>query len=1016
MFKLLTSCFILYLLLETSAFTQTATHIQIDFITPANAITANTPIYFIISARNIHNEIDTSYNNFSAIASVVSGSFGGTPTVSFDKGKAEFKEIQFADMGTYTIIFSSDSLEPDSITFKVEDYLSFGDSSSRLHFYKTYAEDTVLVGQSYFKYVFATDNAYVVDTTNTALVAISAINDTNGYFIGGAPQNLKNGCYIFSDLLFHRTGYYTLVCTAANLIADTLTILAISAYPTTSKSCDTATIGSRKNLGIYGGECVDLTYSLTTNRLFAGVNSPASLFYSDDSAKTWHAAFSPDSLEYNCSLQGWGGGGLNVLTNTKGWVSVYTEQKAGILKSSVISFQNGDSGTWKTAVDQDLITSLGYPVQTPLNIGLTDYFMYTVSTQSIVMQDESGIKNIISILSLLSGLPPQSQIVSIAAANTPSGFPFYIVVDTTGYNHQAKGILYHYDGTNFSPLTIPPPFNGLSAVFIPLSCTTSDTVFITGEDKLNLYCSYRSFDGGNTWKDISFLNQCISAVDYSPFWATKIKLFTSGKAYSDNFGDTWNLISTNQFTSAAILPLNEQYIVGSKYKGVEISETGPTGSFSIANNYGLEAVEINKLSRSKNKSIFYIATKAGLAYTTAYLVDSISPFDKWRAPYGEFPVSGINDIGGVYSVAIDPTDSLHIIIGTTDKIYTTTSGHTGFLDVTPTGFNGPFVKEIAFITSNIIIATTGRNGSEDDMLASNGDVWRSSDGGLSWTNVTPSGFLSGNSIAVGTSITDTVIYLGSGYWQIYPGLLWKSTDLGLNWIIANAGPQSQFTTQVDSLPIIDIAVSPNSTDTLYIAAGYNREQAFVVSYDGGQSYHYTNLIGEGDFSAVAINLNNPDSSVYVANRRNIYVYNPATDISELLFTGLPGELTPDLVHGSILAGTTTGFYGVDGDEANDNGVIDHIKMPLINTADDIRLYPNPATNSIHISLPNVMHGDEITITILDVLGNTIKSTVQKLANNECNMVFYCHDIASGTYFIRVTSKHKISNAKILISK
>jgi len=73
--------------------------------------------------------------------------------------------------------------------------------------------------------------------------------------------------------------------------------------------------GETINLGLYGGKSVDLTYCITNNRLFAAVETPASLFNTDDSCTTWTQPFPIDSLEYNSSQQGWDGGANEVLSN-----------------------------------------------------------------------------------------------------------------------------------------------------------------------------------------------------------------------------------------------------------------------------------------------------------------------------------------------------------------------------------------------------------------------------------------------------------------------------------------------------------------------------------------------------------------------------------------------------------------------------------------------------------------------------------------------------------------------------
>lgn len=789
-------------------------------------------------------------------------------------------------------------------------------------------------------------------------------------------------------------------------------------YLSTAQSCDTATVGSRTNLGIYGGKCMDLTFSPLTNRLFAGVLAPASLFYSDDTAKTWKAAFPVDSLEYNCGNQGWGGSARRVLANNTGWVAAYTEEDMGNLRSTVISFQNGDSGTWKTAMDDYAISALGYSQQSKKGIGitLTDYYMYSILRTAIVMQNVSGIHGIIDISQAISGLSSQSSIVSIASANNSSGYPYYIVVDTTGDFHFAYGKLYRNNGTTFSSISLPDSIqnNGIRSVFVPLNSISGDTLFITAEisgtKKIKVF---RSYDAGLNWQDISWAadgkKSLLTDIDYSQ---DNIILILSGRAISKNMGDTWESISNDYHIAAAINPADTNYIVASFNNGVEISNTGTMGSFNIADNFGLEAVQVNKISRTENKSIFYIATRSGLAYTTAYLDTTVEPYDKWQAPYGEFPIATVNDSDGIWSVAIDPFDPLHVIAGGSEGFYVSHTGPDGFQHVS-TGYapNGPYVYDIVFVTSDIVIAITNRvvDGFEW------GDIFKSTNGGDSWQEVSPSGFTGGNTLALGYNSSDTVIYAGSGFRDKKAGMLWKSIDLGQNWAAMNIGPTSLATTAMDSLPINDIAVDPRSTDTLYIAAGYNLDYAFVVSYDGGLTYYYTDLMDDGAFSAVAINQDNMDSSVYVANRRDVFIYNPATDTSELILRGLPGELVPDLAHGSILVGTTTGFYGV---EQQDGGVVTSVPATAANNHIALWVYPNPANSvaTIELNIANASSSN-MQITLLDLLGRNTQTIYEGKAHlGKMTISIDCRQLVSGTYLVRVKTDSTIINTKLVVSK
>ena len=65
------------------------------------------------------------------------------------------------------------------------------------------------------------------------------------------------------------------------------------------------------NLGLYGGASQDFSWAYNTNRLFSTVETPATLFYTNDTCANWIQAFPNDSLEYETAgtTRGWGGGG-----------------------------------------------------------------------------------------------------------------------------------------------------------------------------------------------------------------------------------------------------------------------------------------------------------------------------------------------------------------------------------------------------------------------------------------------------------------------------------------------------------------------------------------------------------------------------------------------------------------------------------------------------------------------------------------------------------------------------------
>ncbi len=989
---------------------QTATQLEIAMVPSLETHYTQIPYYVRIIATDSSHNIDSTYSGNCTVELIMGpNSIHGTTTISITNGIGEFTDIYFSISGIYKFKFISNSLNivvVDSLEIKSSKRGSI--AASQLYFFDD-DQDSIYKDVDILKYVAAI-GGNKIDTNYNNQVKISSIGTGSDSILGNTALNFVKGIAIFSNLYFTSGGDYKIVCNSNGLSADTSDIYIIDTSTTQIVSCDSSTFGNRTNLGLYGGNFNDLAFSKTTGRLFAGLETPFSVFYSDDTAHTWHAAFPEDSLEFACGNRGWGGGCKRVLTNNIGWVAAYTSESGGI-NSSIISFSNGDSGTWKTAADPFMLKNWGIGLSPTKNIGLSDYYMYSLLGTTIVRQNASGINLASDIIDASNGGTIQGiYVTGIAIANTSSGYPFYFVMDTTGTANPC-GKLYKYDGTTFSDINLPTGFTGINNVFMIPGSVTGDTLFITLYDSSKMGKIFRSFDGCTTWTDISVKNSnaLLADVEYSNLWGSwkTSALITTHGSTSFNLGVSWEGISVNGpglHQPTSYYPNNANIVMNATSMTIRKGSNGVSGSFEKTANYGLEAIQINKIVRSEHEGMFYLATNAGLAYTTAYLDTSVDAFNKWNTPYGEFPVSTMNDTLPILSVAIDPIDSLHVIAANEQGFYVTNSGISGFQQIIPSGFSTSsslLNMDIAFITSDTVLATTSRK--------ANGEIWRSVDGGLSWNIVSPSNFCYGNTVAVGYGKNDTVIYVGTGRLDIItvPGFLWKSIDMGSTWSIVSAGPNSD---NYDSLCIRDIAVDPRGTDTLYIAAGVQPEKAFVVSHDGGQSYSYINVLEKNGYcSAVAIDKNNPDSNVYVSVDRSLIEYNPAENKSELLLRGLPGEIMYDICIGSILVGTTTGFYTFHPayEDKIDSTIITH-QLENEQNKFSVNVYPNPFADEAIIKL-TIKENASVAIDLYDLTGRKIQSIYKgRSEKGSTNYNFTANNLASGTYLINIKVNEIIS--------
>ena len=893
-------------------------------------------------------------------------------------------------------------------------------------------QDSVQPNQPAMFFVGLLDTVtWMIDTTFTGNASVTVISGP-----GDISGTLNRPIYkwaFFDDLMFDIEGTYEIEFTNDQGYPSAVRTIVVSSLFTggpggpgggtpggSGESCFEATHGDRTNLGLYGGSTTDLTFGVN-GRLFAAVETPASMYQSDDTAKTWYPSFEIDSLEYDCG-RGWGGRALQVLVNDSAWVGVLTSQEAGNLTSAVISYSNGDTTTYETAVDPSMMNDLGFQVNAVKSIDMTDYYFYVGGGTYVAKVNPNEPLSSSSVVDISSfGFPMNSTVAKIAAVNDPSGYPFYCVVDTTGDFNANNGALYVHDGSTMAGIMPPLGVTAISNVFTHPHQITRDTVFINAKDNTGATLIYKSLNGGVSWTDITPAggDWGLSDVTYSSYWSSTVAMSSNGLcltvpgvAISYDLGVTWEPIGLVN-TGTAVHPNDPYVVVGSKGRGVVVSQTGPSGNFTIADNIGMESVGIQQIVRTENKGLFYIATKAGLAYTTAYLDEGVDYFDKWNAPYGEFPVANVGDDAGVFSVAIDPNDSLHVIAGYSNGFSLTTTGPTGFSNVQPTGWNtgqqDPRVNDIAFVSSNIVIAVTG---GENQSSSGQGNVWRSDDGGASWSKVTPSSdpFSNGNVVAVGSS-SDTVIYIGTGLEQsadsVDFGTLWKSYDLGLTWIKKNDGPDA-INGPATMMPIFDIAVDPRSNDTIYVASGNNLDNALVRSDDGGLTYDFINVSGEGAFTSVMLHGDHPDT-VYAAIGREIYIYDAVNDSVVLGFRGLPGEEIPDLVFGSVVAGTSQGAYLIGIDEEGVEGIISvDEEKPL----SPMTVYPNPSTGDFNIQLDSYS-SDDYQLVVFDISGRIVLNEVVSINEGYNKFEINLESVPNGAYYLVLTSSDRRMVSKLL---
>ena len=200
------------------------------------------------------------------------------------------------------------------------------------------------------------------------------------------------------------------------------------------------------------------------------------------------------------------------------------------------------------------------------------------------------------------------------------------------------------------------------------------------------------------------------------------------------------------------------------------------------------------------------------------------------------------------------------------------------------------------------------------MGTAGGGVWRTTDGGGTWGNITDKYF--GGSIgAVAVSESDpNVIYAGQGEQTVRGNVssgfgVWKSQDAGKTW--ANIGLK-------DSRHIGRIRIHPKIPDLVYVAAMGNLYQPSQMrgvdrSKDGGKTWERV-LFANPDAGAVDLILDPTNPRILYAStwnvRRTPYSFSSGGPGSALWKSTDGGDTWADMSHAEGLPTGTLGIIGV----------------------------------------------------------------------------------------------------------
>jgi hypothetical protein len=148
--------------------------------------------------------------------------------------------------------------------------------------------------------------------------------------------------------------------------------------------------------------------------------------------------------------------------------------------------------------------------------------------------------------------------------------------------------------------------------------------------------------------------------------------------------------------------------------------------------------------------------------------------------------------------------------------------------------------------------------------------------------------------------------------------------------------------------------------------------------------------------------------------KRIYRYDYKNDSLLMILNGLPNEPMLDIVYGSVLAGTTTGFYSIDLQPYDDIAPTDINQVTYLSQT--ISIYPNPAQGLTYVKITEQLHSN-LFITLYNVVGEEVlKQDISKQNQHELLIPIFTNNLTSGIYLCKVELNNSSYFTKLIIQE
>lgn len=539
----------------------------------------------------------------------------------------------------------------------------------------------------------------------------------------------------------------------------------------------------------------------------------------------------------------------------------------------------------------------------------------------------------------------------------------------------------------------------------------SDKFIAYSDDSGSSYTEYNSGINGTSFTNFAFSGNA----------TTYYVLFASMFSNNNGLSGSWAKFGTSShYTNANdggvfVDPVNNDIFYSTSDQGFGISYDN--GANVVSADDGIEAVQVNDMEMTVDKSKGWIASKSGIRKVTNY--DTSSP--TWTNSM--FP----NGDGSPYfSVAMKPSDDATAYAGNV-RVYKTTDSGTSWNQVfSPEGspYNYPNVgTQVQGLTicpfdENIVFAGVVIQDSDK------GGLFISEDAGNTWSQL----YLHATSGSNDVDVNDIVFTQESGNIIAYIGVdydlttptgrsIYRAEQGTSSWTVTqdmNSGTTSTGSAIVVSINDLDYNASNNTVYATGTDAGTNHPVSYYKPLSGSGLWTVNTSSGFPTSTAMLNKVgraivHDGTSTLYCAVDHEIYYLVSGATSWTLGYSYPVGTEINCLFYDELLVGTGTGLYA-----QADPSTASISESNLF----DFKVYPNPIEEGSQLTIHHQQEIFKPTYRITDLRGRLIKEYQLDEINNTGNSskITIPRSVKNGIYLLSVyTKKKKIGTRKILIN-